>query len=68
MTVDTAAKMAPMTTATKGMEREHMAWDRRGSKMGETKKKRGYFSEWMAEKLKNLGPDHVLACSCECVH
>lgn len=34
MSVDTAAEMAPLTTATKGMERQHMRRDRRGRKQG----------------------------------
>lgn len=58
--MDAAAKMAPVTTATQGMERQHMAFE--GVRWF------GEKPEWMAEKLKNLSPDHVLACSREGTH
>lgn len=54
ITVDAAAKMALLTTATKGMERQHMGRD--GPEGGgRVEKKKVTFSEWMAAELKNLG-------------
>lgn len=53
ITVDTAAKMAPLTTATKVVERP---------KQEEWRWKKGY-SEWKAEEPENLGLGPMLACS-----
>ena len=73
ITVDAAAKMAPLTTATKGMERQHMGRDRRDTGGGRVEK-RLHFSEWMAGELENLGhckPVQFVDCEsvfvCVCV-
>lgn len=64
VTVDTAAKMAPLTTATKGMERQHMGWDR-GEGGGRAEKT---FSEWMAGEVEETWTCISSVCRlCVCV-